>query len=173
MRIGHADFETGGTFRTECHTNSVREDVDTLQNTRTTLVGELDLLVRTPRQCRLVTRRFDGSTAESAGRSLRDVMHGRRVTSGDVRSTKCQRRRRGREKEDEEGQPVSPQPGRRKGRRGKRGKKKKGQASNLEDWVPVEKDTDIEAPPPISPNPLPKSDSIIATSLVVSDTVLG
>ena len=50
-RAGAAD--RGRTLRSECHADRVGEDVDALEDARATVVGELDLRVRTALECRL------------------------------------------------------------------------------------------------------------------------
>lgn len=69
------ESETRLTFWTEGDTDSVSEDVDTLEDAGPPVVRELDLLVRTPRECWLRPGSFCGSTAKRTRGGLRDVVH--------------------------------------------------------------------------------------------------
>lgn len=53
--LTHSVHQRGSTrtLRPEDDTDSVREDVDALEDARATVVGELDLRVRTALECRL------------------------------------------------------------------------------------------------------------------------
>ena len=71
------DDESELTLGTEGDGNGIGEGVNTLEDGGATLVGELDLLVRTLRQCGLGAERR--GAAEGAGGGRGDAVHGRRL----------------------------------------------------------------------------------------------
>ena len=75
------------TLRTERNADSVCEDIDTLEDARAALVGELDFLVGTALQCRLSSLR--SGSADSRGRRGGETVHGSGESDGERTRTRA------------------------------------------------------------------------------------
>ena len=75
--LTHSVHQRGSTrtLRPKDDTDSVREDVDALEDARAALIRELDLLLRTPCESGLRAESFCRSAAEGARGGVRDGVH--------------------------------------------------------------------------------------------------